>query len=96
MARLPRGPRRSRRLRWGEEEQRNGRAFAAGGGEGCEACTDEGGGSDLLKLDGALAAVDGFVAEKLGRSGRTRRTRVPAGLDGRADPLYNQLIQASQ
>ena len=29
------------------------------------ACGDEGGGSDLLKLDDALASVDDFVAEKL-------------------------------
>lgn len=29
-------------------------------------CADEGGGSDVLKLDDALAAVDNFVAEKLG------------------------------
>ena len=29
------------------------------------ACADEGGGSDLLKLDDALASVDDFVAEKL-------------------------------
>ena len=28
-------------------------------------CGDEGGGSDLLKLDDALAVVDDFVAEKL-------------------------------
>ena len=39
--------------------------MAAGGDEGCEACSDEGGGSDLLKLDDALAVVDDFVAEKL-------------------------------
>ncbi|WP_417045063.1 hypothetical protein [Dysosmobacter sp.] len=67
MARFPRGPRRSpaKRVRWGEEEQRNERVFAAGGNEGCGVCSDEGGGSDLLKLDDALAAVDDFVAEKL-------------------------------
>ena len=29
-------------------------------------CGDEGGGSDVLKLDDALAKVDGLVAEKLG------------------------------
>ena len=29
-------------------------------------CADEGGGSDVVKLDDALAAVDNFVAEKLG------------------------------
>ena len=29
-------------------------------------CDDEGGGSDLLKLDDALASVDDFVASKLG------------------------------
>mgnify|MGYP005790242455 CR=1 FL=1 len=29
-------------------------------------CADEGGGSDVLKLDDALAQVDDFVAEKLG------------------------------
>jgi len=28
-------------------------------------CVDEGGGSDLLKLDDALASVDDFVASKL-------------------------------
>lgn len=29
-------------------------------------CADEGGGSDVLKLDNALAAVDDFVSQKLG------------------------------
>ena len=66
MARPHRGPRRDQRSLWGEEEQRNGRVFAAGGDEGCVVCSDEGGGSDLLKLDDALAVVDDFVAEKLG------------------------------
>ena len=65
MARPHRGPRRDHRSLWGEEEQRNGRVFAAGGDEGCVVCSDEGGGSDLLKLDDALAVVDDFVAEKL-------------------------------
>ena len=39
-----RDPRRNpaKRLRWGEEEQRNERAFAAGGSEGYGACSDEG------------------------------------------------------
>ncbi len=31
-----------------------------------ELCADEGGGSDVLKLDNALAAVDDFVSQKLG------------------------------
>ena len=40
--------------------------FAAGGNGMSGVCADEGGGSDVLKLDDALAAVDNFVAEKLG------------------------------
>ena len=50
------------------ERRRNGavRIFAAGGNGVSGVCADEGGGSDVVKLDDALAAVDNFVAEKLG------------------------------
>ena len=37
-----------------------------GESEGYGVCDDEGGGSDLSKLDDALAAVDNLVADKLG------------------------------
>ena len=61
------GPRRSptKWVRRGEEEQRNGRVFAVGGNERCVVCYDEGGGTDVLKLDDALASIDDFVAGKL-------------------------------
>ena len=40
--------------------------FAAGGNGVSGVCADEGGGSDVVKLDNALAAVDDFVSQRLG------------------------------
>ena len=61
---LHRGPRRA--PPGGERRRGGGReACLVGQDERSGACGDEGGGSDLLKLDDALASVDDFVAEKL-------------------------------
>ena len=51
----------------GEEAQGSGRSFLRK--EETELsglCADEGGGTDVLKLDDALATIDDFVAGKLG------------------------------
>ena len=62
------GPRRSpaKRVRWGEEEQGSGCSFCRQTeAEPSGLCDDEGGGTNVLKLDDALASMDDFVAEKL-------------------------------
>ena len=60
-----RGP--AERARWGEEAQGSERSFRRRAEtELSGLCADEGGGSDVLKLDNALAAVDDFVSQKLG------------------------------
>ena len=51
--------------RGGARERSEG--WPSGCPEGSGLCADEGGGSDVLKLDDALAKVDDFVAEKLGQ-----------------------------
>ena len=60
--------RRQPRVRWGESEQRNERAFAVGGSEGYEACDDEGRG--LLDAPPDLRAV---AARPVPRGGNTQK-----------------------
>ena len=56
----------AQRVALGEEGQRMSELSPPGGSEGYGACDDEGGGSDVSKLDNALACVDDFVSQKLG------------------------------
>ena len=51
---------------WGKEEQGSVCSFRRKAGtEQSGLCDDEGGGTNVLKLDDALASMDDFVAEKL-------------------------------
>ena len=60
------GPSPATRVGTGEEPQDSMRRFRRQAeSERSWLCGDEGGGSDLLKLDDALASVDDFVAYKL-------------------------------
>ena len=51
---------------WERRRKGAGEGWPPGRPERSGLCGDEGGGSDLLKLDDALAKVDDLVAEKLG------------------------------
>ena len=61
-------PRRAQRSGSPWERSRKGadEGWPTGRPEGSGLCGDEGGGTDVLKLDDALAKVDDLVAEKLG------------------------------